>query len=235
MLKEALQYLVDLGNTRLENIDGQVFSTQKLHLVEQSTAKPIIVHSLSGFVGYLKSKFDGGLKLMVHVSSPTEVVAFTSWNRDYNRNEVIKAKAMIPEFWFDRWYDTEDFIIKLQSCFAPNDDRSIVLKVVGNIKEEAVNTFGDDGVSQSVVAKTGVATVGNVKVPNPVVLKPYRTFVELDQPESSFVFRMQSGPRCALFEADGGAWKLEAMRNIETYLVEALEVEIETEKLFIIA
>jgi hypothetical protein len=89
-----------------------------------------------------------------------------------------------------------------------NEDRDIMLKVVGNIKEETVNTIGDDGVSQAVVAKMGVATVANVKVPNPVVLKPYRTFVEVDQPESEFIFRMQSGPRCALFEATAanGNW-----------------------------
>ncbi|MEK4398363.1 hypothetical protein [Bacillus sp. FSL K6-2860] len=30
-----------------------------------------------------------------------------------------------------------------------------MLKVVGNIKEEAVQTIGDDGVSQQVVAKAG--------------------------------------------------------------------------------
>ena len=29
---------------------------------------------------------------------------------------------------------------------------------------------------------------------------------------------MQSGPTCALFEADGGAWRNEAMLNIKKYL-----------------
>ena len=49
---------------------------------------------------------------------------------------------MIPSFDFDRWYDSESFNIKLQSTFVKNDDRDIMLKVVGNIKEEAVNTVG---------------------------------------------------------------------------------------------
>lgn len=110
-----------------------------------------------------------------------------------------------------------------------------MLKLVGNVKEEAVNTIGDDGVSQSVVAKMGVATVGNVKVPNPVLLKPYRTFVEVEQPESNFIFRMRKGPECALFEADGGAWKLEAIDNIKEYLTAELAEEIESKKVFIIA
>jgi hypothetical protein len=94
---------------------------------------------------------------------------------------------------------------------------------------------GDDGVSQAIQAKVGVATVATVQVPNPVVLAPFRTFVEVDQPESELIFRMQNGPRCALFEADGGAWKLTAMRNIKDYLHAALEQEIESGKIVIIA
>lgn len=235
MIRDAFEYIVSLGNTRKEIIDGQVFTTQKMHLVPESTATSIHVRSLSGLVEYLQSDFDTEDPLMIHVISPTEVVVFDTLNRDFNRNELIKATAMIPSISFDRWYEAEDFNIKLQSVFVKNDDRDVMLKVVGNIKEEAVNTVGDDGVSQSVVAKTGVASVGNVLVPNPVLLKPFRTFVEVDQPASDFIFRMKSGPSCALFEADGGAWKVQAMKNIKDYLQIALEKEFESGKLVIIA
>jgi hypothetical protein len=235
VIKEALQYLVKLGNVETKEVGKQIFSTQPLHHIKEETASSLQVRSLSGLVEYLKSNFDFHKTLMVHVESPTEVLVFDSFNRDLDRNFLIKAKAMFPSFSFDRFTDTEDINIKLQSCFVKNEDRDIMLKVVGNIKEEMVSTVGDDGVSQAVVAKTGVATVGNVKVPNPVVLKPYRTFVEVDQPESDFIFRMQTGPRCALFEADGGAWKLQSMKNIKEYLKSELEKEIEAGELFIIA
>lgn len=235
MIKEAFQYIVELGKASIFYENGQTFSDKKLHLIEEPTAEAIRVRSLSGLVDYLKSNFDVYDHLMIHVSSPTLVSCISQLNGDYNRSEYIKAEAMLPSFDFDRWYDTENFNIKLQSCFVKNEDRDIVLKVVGNIKEETVSTVGDDGVSQAVVAKTGVATVANVKVPNPVVLKPYRTFVEVDQPESEFIFRMQSGPRCALFEADGGKWKLDAMKNIKNYLQQELKELIDAEKIVIIA
>ena len=109
------------------------------------------------------------------------------------------------------------------------------MKVVGNIKEENVRQVGDDGVSQSVVAKTGVATVEDVKVPNPVILAPYRTFVEVDQPESAFVFRMKNGPLAALFEADGGAWRNSAIEAVSSYLAEELFDLIEAEQVVVIA
>lgn len=238
MIQKALEYLIKLGNIETMNIGETVYSTQKLNLVPDLTPSSLQVRSLSGLVEYLKSEFDKdelNKTKMVHVVSPTDVIAFSTFNRDYSRNEYIKASAMLPSFSFDRWYDAEDFNIKLQSAFVKNEDRDIMLKVVGNIKEENVQSVSDDGVSQAVVAKTGVATVGNVLVPNPVVLKPYRTFVEVDQPESDFIFRMKNGPSCALFEADGGAWKLAAMRNIKEYLQAALAVEIEDGKIVIIA
>ena len=235
MIKEALQYVVGMGKAELHQIDGQEYSDKQLHLIEEPTAREIELNSLSGMVEYLKSKFDTNDALMVHVVSPTRVVAFNSLNSNMNRDRFVEATAMIPDFSFDRWYDTEQFNIKLQSCFVAGDDKDIILKVVGNIKESQVRTTGDDGVSQMVTAKVGVASVSDVVVPNPVSLRPFRTFVEVKQPESEFVFRMKDGPSCALFEADGGAWKLMAMQNIKIYLEEALEIEIKSGKVIVIA
>jgi hypothetical protein len=235
MIQKAIQYLVELGNNKVEYLNGQTYSTNKMHLIADPIAEKLNVRSLAGLVEYLKSNFDTEDKIMVHVESPTEVSAFLELNSDRNRDYLMKASAMIPQFRFEEWYDPETFNIKLQSVFVKNEDRDVILQVVGNIREEDVKTFGDNGVSQSVTAKVGVATVGQVEVPNPVLLAPYRTFVEVEQPESNFVFRMKNGPRCSLFEADGGAWKLEAMNNVSTYLQNELANEIETGKIIIIA
>jgi len=235
MIKEAIQYIVGLGNTRVEEIGLQKYSTQKMHLIEEPTLTPLIVHSLSGMADYISSQFDSDEKVMIHVKSPTRVECFSSCNVECNRDRFITAEAMLPEFMFDRYYDSENFNIKLQSVFVQNEDRDIMLKVVGNIKEENVRNIGDDGVSQAIQAKVGVATVSMVEVPNPVSLKPYLTFVEVDQPESNFIFRMRKGPECALFEADGGAWELVAMKNIKDFLAAALEEELDSGRVVIIA
>jgi len=181
---------------------------------------------LTGLVDYLRSNYDELDSVLVHVESPTEVSVYSTFSRDFERNHYIQASALLPVIPFGRFLDLEAFNILIQSCFVPNDDRANVLRIVGNVKEENVTTVGDDGVTQQVTAKTGIATVGNVLVPNPVRLKPYRTFVEVVQPESEFVFRMRSGPEAALFEADGGAWKLEAIQRIKEYLAEALAEQI---------
>ena len=235
MIKEAISYIVGLGNNKLENVNGQQYSTQDLYLLEEPTSKAIELNSLTGLVDYIKSNFDTQETLTVHVESPTSVSLISSLNTDKNRNYLVKAKALLPRINFGDFMKAESFNIHLQSCFVKNEDRDILLKVVGNIKEESVKNFGDDGVSQSVIAKAGVTTVAEVKVPNPVSLKPFRTFIEIPQPASEFVFRMQDGPRCGIFEADGGAWKLQAMHDIKKYLEENLESEIEGKKIFIVA
>lgn len=68
------------------------------------------------------------------------------------------------------------------------------------------------------------------KVEPKVKLKPYRTFREIEQPASVFLFRLKNRdgapPECALFEADGGAWKLEATDKIGKYFAGELEKTI---------
>ncbi|OME58196.1 hypothetical protein BSK59_08405 [Paenibacillus odorifer] len=235
MIKEALQYLIGLGKQETIRENGQTFSNQPLTLLRQPTPTALTVRSLSGFVDYLKSEYDQPGALMVQIESPTKVTAFSSFNNDQVRKTYIEAEALLPTIRFGNWTDVEEFNIQLQSLFHPNDTRADLLRVVGNIKEEAVQSFGDDGVSQQVTAKTGVATVATVPVPNPATLLPYRTFIEVQQPESLFVFRMKNGPYAALFEADGGAWKVEAMDTIKEYLQESLKDEITSGKIVLIA
>ena len=88
--------------------------------------------------------------------------------------------------------------------------------------------YGDDGVSQKATIKTGIASKEAAIVPSPVTLTPYRTFTEIAQSPSQFIFRMkQNGGviQCALFEADGGAWKNYVKDAIAEYLNDLLRDE----------
>ena len=141
----------------------------------------------------------------------------------------------MPNFNYGRFHDTEELIIAFQSKFTPTKDRDLLLKVIGNVKEENVRTTGDNGIAQAVTIKTGVASADDVLVPNPVTLAPYRTFLEVEQPESDFIFRMKDCPSGAIFEADGGAWRNEAILNVRAYLQSQLSLEIEAGRITIIA
>ena len=227
MIKAAIEYLTKLGRPVTVEVEGRNYSTIGLEEIKESRPNSLSVSTLTSLVEYIKSKIDSealeGKKLLVQVKSPLEVSLLSNIKRDKSREEYLRAIADVPNINFNRFMDTEGFNIMLQSNFVPNEDKDIVLKVVGNIKDEKVNHYGDDGISQTVTAKTGVATVSNVIVPNPVLLAPYRTFTEIEQVESNFVFRMKDGPSAALFEADGGAWRNEATRRIKEYLDRELD------------
>jgi hypothetical protein len=218
--KEALQYLVGLGEVKIIEVEGQQYSTKELHHVIQPIPTALKATTLTALIDYIKSGMDEKFsKLLIHIVSPKEVKLYSEVRNDSSRECYIVSEALTPSnIIFNRFLNAEDFNIMLQSSFVESDDKDILLKVTGCIQDKAVKEVGDDGVSQAVTIKTGVAKVGDVLVPNPVILAPYRTFPEIEQPESKFIFRMQSGPSAALYEADGGAWRNSAMRDISEYL-----------------
>lgn len=220
--KEALEYLVKLGyqEETLVETDQGLFSKTPLTRVKYPTAKTLIVSNLTSIVDFIKANIDQYEgRLLVQVVNHKEISVLTPLSLDRDREEIIRAVAILPDnIRYDNFIGTEQFNIMLQSGFAENEHKKLLLKFTGLIKDEAVKSTGDDGISQKITIKTGVASVGEAQVPNPVTLAPFRTFLELEQPESKFIFRMQEGPRAALYEADGGAWKNEAMRRIKEYL-----------------
>lgn len=224
--KDAMEYLVKQGYEKdvLVETDKGLFSKGRLERVELPQVETLKASNLTSLIDYCRNNIDYlDHDLLVQVVSPNEVRVLSPLNMDRKRQEFLRAIAILPNnVEYDYFMETERFNIMLQSGFVDNEHKELLLKFTGLIKDEAVKSTGDDGISQKVTIKTGVASVGEAQVPNPVTLAPFRAFLEVEQPESKFIFRMKSGPKAALFEADGGAWKNEAMENIKEYLVKNL-------------
>lgn len=235
MLKEAMQYFLGLAKPTTLEVHGQPFSTVDLYRVKEAAAvESLTVNTLTGLIDYVKSNFDGERKLMIQVKSPTEVHLFDALNSTNDRRQYIKAQALLPKIHFERFIDRETFQIMMQANFVDNQDKQIVLDIVSNIVENENAEIKDNGISQQVTVKTGVASIGYENVPNRVALKPFRTFAEIKQPESEFILRLREGAQVALFEADGGAWELNAIHAMAIYLTNQLAHEIENKQIFII-
>lgn len=225
--RDALEYLVNLGEKKepIIELDQGTFSRVSLNRVTEPVASKLTVSTLTGLVDYIKTnvdKLEG--KLLIQVKSPEEVTLYSPLNADREREKYVSAEAILPNnVVYDRFLDTERFNIMFQSAFVDDEDKSKLLKYTALITDDTVKNFGDDGISQKVTVKTGVVSVSDAVVPNPVTLAPFRTFPEVEQPESKFIFRMKEGPSAALFEADGGAWRNKAILNIKAYLEKELE------------
>ncbi len=224
MIKKALEYIVGMKAPEVLEIGGQNYSDKDLiRICHNPKAERIEMTTLTSLVEYVKSGIDSMEgRMIVHVQSPTCVSLYSTLDADRVREYMVNVNAQVPEFRYGRYMDHESFLIALQSKFIPNDDRDLLMRFTGTVENGTVSQYGDDGVTQKATIKTGIASKGEAVVPNPVKLRPFRTFIEVEQPESAFVFRMRQderdGVECAIFEADGGAWKNAAMKNIKEYL-----------------
>lgn len=239
MIREAIEYVVGLGQVKTIKVNDQEYSIERLNHIKQPSPAELNLTTLTGLVEYVKSSVDKDFhdgELIIHVVNPNEVNVYSPLHNDAGRHTYVSCKPILPKITFNNFIGLEEMNVMLQSCFVPAvGSVSEVLKVIGNVKEENVQTIGDDGVSQQVVAKTGIATVSNVVVPNPVKLAPYRSFPEIEQVSTDFVLRMQSGGRVALFEADGGMWRVEAASKVADYMKTTLITQVLDGKVKIIA
>ena len=228
IIKEAIEYVVSLRKPEVQEIHGITYSDKELEpVIHNPKARAIQMNTLTSLVDYIKARVDEmDEKMIVHVQSPTKVSLYSALDGERIRENMVEVVARVPNFEYGRFIDHERFCIGLQAKFLedPESDRSLVLKFAGTVEDGTVSQYSDDGISQKATIKTGIASRGDAIVPNPVRLRPYRTFHEVQQPISEFIFRMKSddGVWCALFEADGGAWENVAMKNIKEYL----EVEL---------
>lgn len=93
------------------------------------------------------------------------------------------------------------------------------LKGGRSIYFEAKHTDDERIEQRRLTQEQGVALNAVVEIKPRVMLRPFRTFLEVEQPESEFLLRVDPDEGIGFFEADGGIWKLEAKKNIADYFL----------------
>lgn len=237
MLSDFVEKLVEMSNDYCE-LDGRQFSTRKLYPICPAQPDSLRVHTLEGIVEYYEPPLEKAddtdddderrreypAPAFAHVEDYRTVhLVSAQYGAEKQRDRFVTAQAYEIKHRFGENLSLEAFIVWLQSCFVQDENAKAVLRVVGNIEQSATAEYVDDGVTQRVTARAGVTRREIVDLPNPVELRPYRTFPDIEQPASRFILRITPGkdgeePRCALHEADGGAWRNQAVRNIKLYL-----------------
>lgn len=230
MIREAIDRILELSSPEIITVGERQYSKDKLHLiVHDPRPEQLTVNTLTGFCGYLNSDIDqitDEKNLMIHIVNHRQVDLISAFDGPMaERTTFIRAELdpNMKAFPFNKWMDSEEFIIAVMSLLQNSFDRTSILQVAGNLGHEEVQTRSDDGVTQSATLKTGILKKAMVEIKNPVQLQPYRTFREAEQPVSQYVFRLRGGdeksaPQCALFEAGGETWRLVCVKSIENYL-----------------
>ena len=225
MIREAIDRIVTMVENKTYNIGDKTYSDRNLVLIEDPRYSPsaVGVSGIESLVGLIKTEIDRlNAPLFVEVDDYKTVSVYSTYDERFERQDVYLAKSDMPEFRFG-WKPYNEAMIVFRSQFKQNGDVPYILDLLSKITDENSVSSEDNGLSQTVQVKKGVALKGTEMVRPIVKLTPYRTFMEIEQPESEFLLRLDEGGQIGLFEADGGMWKLEAKRRIAEQLKILLE------------
>lgn len=223
MIKDALQYLMQLAIPTIHEIDGLKWCDRSLVLVHKPKISPVALHTLTSFVLYVNRMIAEGWGGEVTVISPTHVQAIGPLEKDNTREVYVLAKSDVAQIQ-NSWMKHEDFMILLQTCFYRDEALVELMSLLGNIRGEEIKTSEDDGVTQTALVKKG-AHVQRQPIVNPVHLRPLRTFPEIMPPQARYTLRLQRGGdgtvSMALFEVQDGQWGYNAVGAIAAFMVDA--------------
>lgn len=233
MLKEFIQHIQETTRPLVKEIDGKTFCIS--HDGEVVEIMPDIFHpgtlalnSLDALVKLIANEAaETATTLFVTVPDHLTVRCFAKPDhaaREF-RQVFYEAKATDVPGWGEKvQMPFEEMQIALRTRFQETADTPYVQKLLSDISTGAKITYNDNGVATTIVTSKGVALQGSETIRPIVTLRPYRTFQEVEQPESTFLIRV-SERGISFTEADGGMWKLKARETVKAFVEERLKAE----------
>jgi hypothetical protein len=233
MIKEGIEKLEGLiRDSYVVNAEGRSYSAKALTpVLFEPLPDTIRVHNLRGFCGFIGNDIDRRIDKaasLIFVENSKRVTLLSDLRGEGLRREELVEAVLddgLRTFPFGKFLPQEEFAVNFRSLFVrkEGDDFDYVLSFTSKLTHSDSISTEDDGISQKVQVRKGASGVLSEGVTlKPVVrLSPYRTFREVEQPESEFLLRVsdhQGTPVAALFEADGGAWINRATENIVGYI-----------------
>lgn len=231
MLRDFVNKLMELAAPTTVEVDGSVYSNQELVHIQDKKPMPrcIDLTGLDSICKMVRNEAEHvGLQIFIQVKDYKSVTVFTSLDADEDRLYLYKCNADTPAVTTDRFMAYEKAVIELRSLYIPNEGTKYLLQLLSSISNESKVTSSDNGVTQQVEARSGIALNSMVKIEPRVTLQPFRTFIEVEQPASEFLLRINERGEIGFFPADGGVWKLEATRNVACYFEAHLHDLIES-------
>lgn len=226
MLKEFIAHIQKTTQPLIQEVGGSTFAIngdgnarEILPNIYHPDTLPL--HSLEALVKMVQTEavnMDTPLYITIPNHLTVRCFGQPDANARYFRQVYYEAKATDVPGFQDGFRDQEKAIIELRSRFAPGEGVDYLLDLLSRVSKDSGVTTNDNGVSQTVEARQGVALKTTVQVKPRVPLRPFRTFQEVEQPESEFLLRLDEEGNIGLFEADGGMWKLTARQTVKAFL-----------------
>lgn len=240
MIKEAIDRVLELSPIVSIKEGGRTWARGARGRIEELVPSDFLPPTalcfqyLPGFVEYCRSNLDK-LPLadcLVVVTSHSRVELLTTANPANCNRRFCYAVADYQRgrFNFGRWHKQEDFMVGLQTRFVETDNLKKLRQLVGQLADITEAKVADNSLAQQVTLKTGVTTIDQIEIENPIALTPWATFADVPQPEGLFNLRLKKGdgdgPQCCLMEVDTDSWRVRAVGLIRDYLRQELPDEL---------
>lgn len=227
MDRTAIEKITELAEPNIIKNGGHTYSDKILSVIKKPIVDTVKLRTLSSLIKLIKTEIEIFTKpIIVNVESPVHIEVLCGIQcEDRRRENPYSVSADTVDITFNRFISYESMMIALKSKFIETPELLNLVQLLGTITEENNMQIADDGFTQSVTIRKGIALKENKAVNPRIKLKPYRTFSEVEQPQSEFLLRLDGNGGVALYEADGGAWMLEARKNIAEYLRNELKEE----------
>lgn len=242
MLQKFIEHIQKTTKPLIATVDSSTFRITSDGDVKELL--PTIFHpniltlnSLDALVKMVKTEAPRYTEAPLYITIPDhlKVQCFTQPDPDkrYFRQFFYEVNATDVPGWAEKiTLGFEEAQIALRTRFQETPDTLYAMKLVSDISLGAKVIYNDNGIATTITTQKGVALQTNEQIRPLVKLRPYRTFQEVEQPESIFLIRV-SDRGISFIEADGGMWKLAARETIKKFLEENLSKEIEDGSVFI--
>ena len=218
MLKEAIQHLQNA------HVPAMVKGFDRQFIAYNGALKEIFAHwdmitvqTLQGIFGFHHSK-DCPPLAFINIVSPTHMVGFGRVGENERLQPLFTAQAKTKEFPYERPLSMEDFVLNVQVCFAESDDKTELLSAVSRVVQNSQVVQEDDGITQTLEIKSGIALKENKRISPVRNLEAYRSFPGFTSPVAPFLFRAhkdEKGVKFSLTDMAGDNWigaTMEALR-----------------------
>ena len=233
--ESAIKKIADLGleaGAKDWQVDGETFVATPggpQRLSYEPVPNTVLTGSLMGLVEYAQSEAPAGSFLSVESPHMVKLVG----PRDEKTKKHHALAACSHNFSlaiddphgggpYNTWMDQEAMLILLQSKFVSNaGDWAWVMETVGTMRDQQEASLEDNGITQQVATKAGVALGGSTTIKNPVKLALRGYFADIEQPVAPHVLRVRKGggnPTLMLAPADVGGTELEAISRVRAFL-----------------
>lgn len=241
MLKEFIKHIQETTQPQILTIGDSTFAVSADGGC--SEIRPIIdhpdilkLHSLDALVKLIQTEAAKvTAPLYITIPDHLTVHCFGQPQPDarFFRQVYYEAKATDVPGWGEKvQLGFEEAQIALRTRFQETPDTIYAMKLLSDICCGAKVVYNDNGIATTVTTQKGVALQSNEQVRPIITLKPYRTFQEVEQPESIFLIRVNERG-ISFTEADGGMWKLRARETVKAFLEKKLAALMPANKVFI--